>query len=193
MDEPRSAPDDSDPATWAGLMAAAQDGDRQAYGRLLIAILPTLRSLVARNLRDRADVEDTVQDILLSVHEARASFDPSRPFKPWLFGIARFRLIDRMRVRSRMSARETPIEAHHETFSSVAPKQDDMTMDRHALHAALAQLPAGQRAAVEDLKLREQSLQEVSARTGMSITALKVATHRGMKRLRVLLAGKDSP
>ena len=192
VDKPETVLDDADPAAWAGLMAAAQDGDRDAYGRLLTSILPTLRAFVRRRLHDRTDVEDTVQDILLAVHEARASFDPTRPFKPWLFAIAGHRAIDRMRVRGRTSARETSIEPHHETFSPIAPKQEDMTIDSHALHAALAQLPAGQRIAIEELKLREGTLQEVSARTGISIAALKVATHRGMKRLRALLVGGDT-
>ena len=191
-DKPETVLDDTDPAAWAGLMAAAQDGDRDAYGRLLTSILPTLRAFVRMRLHDRTDVEDTVQDILLAVHEARASFDPTRPFKPWLLAIAGYRAIDRMRIRGRTSARETSIEPHHETFSPIAPKQDDMDIDSHALHAALAQLPAGQRIAIEELKLREGSLQEVSARTGISIAALKVATHRGMKRLRALLVGGDT-
>lgn len=173
-------------------MAAAQTGDRDTYGRLLEAITPYIRAMASRALRDRSDVDDTVQDVLIAVHEARRSYDPSRPFKPWLAGIARHRIIDRMRTRGRLSAREVILgDDFDETFASSTAKQDDVLIDSPALHRALAQLPPGQRVAIEELKLREASLEEVAARTGLSVGALKVATHRGLKRLRQILTGKD--
>lgn len=173
-------------------MAAAQDGDRDAYRRLLEAITPYVRAIAARALWDRSDIDDAVQDVLIAVHEARRSYDPSRPFKPWLAGIARHRIIDRMRAKSRISAREVSIgDDGDETFASSAAKQDDTLIDSPALHRALAQLPPGQRVAIQELKLRESSLEEVAARTGLSVGALKVATHRGLKRLRQILTGKD--
>ena len=69
---------------WAILMAHAQDGDRAAYQRLLQEITPYLRSLAARRHRDLSDIEDAVQDILLTVHSIRQTYDPTRPFGPWL-------------------------------------------------------------------------------------------------------------
>lgn len=173
------------------MMAAAQNGDRDAYRRLLEAIQPYVRAMASRVFRDRADVEDAVQDVLVSVHEARRSYDPARPFKPWLAGIARYRITDRLRIKGRTSAREVPIDADDETFVSVAAKQDATMIDSPALHRALTQLPPGQRAAVEELKLREASLEEAAARTGISVGALKVASHRGIKRLRQILTGKE--
>jgi DNA-directed RNA polymerase specialized sigma24 family protein len=88
---------------WAILMAHAQDGDRSAYQRLLREITPYLRSLAARRHRDPSDVEDAVQDILLTVHAIRHTFDPTRPFGPWLVTIANRRFIDRLR-RARAQA-----------------------------------------------------------------------------------------
>lgn len=189
-----SPPDrpDSDPVQWAVWMAAAQDGDRDAYRRLLRAILPYIRALTSRSFREPADAEDVAQDILITLHEVRASYDPSRPFKPWLAGIARHRIIDRMRQRGRILSRETALAPEHETFTAIASNQDNMTIDSHALHQAMAQLPEGQRVAIQELKLREGSLQSVANRTGMTTGALKVATHRGIKRLRDLLTRGES-
>ena len=70
----------------ADLMRAAQDGERPAYAVLLREVLPLLQRLVHSRLRflQAADREDLVQDILLSVHAARATYDPGRPFVPWL-------------------------------------------------------------------------------------------------------------
>jgi len=184
-------PSVSDPEQWSDWMAAAQDGDRDAYRRLLEAITPYVRAIAARVLWDRSDIDDAVQDVLIAVHEARRTYDRSRPFKPWLAGVARHRIIDRMRARGRVTAREVSIGDDDETFASSAAKQDDMMIDSPALHRALAQLPPGQRVAIQELKLRESSLEEVAARTGLSVGALKVATHRGLKRLRQILTGKD--
>ena len=64
------------------LMARAQDGDAGSYRQLLESITPYLRSRAARCHRDPSDIEDAVQDILLTVHAMRATYDPMRPSAP---------------------------------------------------------------------------------------------------------------
>ncbi len=176
-----------EPDSWSALMAAAQTGDRAAYRALLVAVTPYARAMASRAFRHAEDVEDAVQDILLTLHETRAMFDPARPFKPWLAGIARHRITDRLRRQGRARAREVPLGPEHETFSPNAANQDGMSIDAPALQDALALLPHGQRTAVQMLKLQEMSLKQAEAASGMSVAALKVATHRALKRLRDLL------
>src|SRR5258706_13757018 len=106
---------------WAQLMASAQEGDAAAYRRLLAAIAPYLRALAARYHRAPQDVEDSVQDILLTVHTIRHTYDPTRPFKPWLVAIGRRRIIDRLRGQTRIRARETFLTPEHETFAAPEP------------------------------------------------------------------------
>jgi RNA polymerase sigma-70 factor (ECF subfamily) len=65
---------------WSQLMARAQDGDRAAYRTLLEDITPYLRALATRCFRDTGDIEDAVQDVLLTVHAVRHAYDPGRPF-----------------------------------------------------------------------------------------------------------------
>src|SRR5215467_14761542 len=81
---------------FALLMRATQEGDRDAYARLLHDLIPLLRRAVRRQraLLKPQDAEDLVQDILLSLHEARRSHDPGRPFLPWLMAIVRNRVAD---------------------------------------------------------------------------------------------------
>jgi RNA polymerase sigma-70 factor (ECF subfamily) len=165
-------------------MARAQEGDREAYRRLLEEITPYLRSLAARLIRNRSDVEDAVQDTLLTLHAVRHTYDPMRPFGPWLVAIARRRIIDGLRRRGRAASRETPLEADHETFAGPEANFHEAASDGRALREALEGLPPGQRDAIRMLKLEEMSLKEAAAASGMSIAALKVATHRGLKNLR---------
>ncbi len=185
--EPGEARAEEQDHAWARLMRLAQDGDHAAYRRLLTEITPYLRGLAARQHRDRRDVEDTVQDILLTVHSIRHTYDPERPFKPWLVAIGRRRIIDRIRVYSRTRLRETELLAEHETFSADETNTYQAQSDRRLLREAMESLPEGQREAIRLLKMEEKSLKEASAATGMSITALKVSTHRAMKNLRKIL------
>lgn len=180
----------TDPAEWPALMAQAQAGDAAAYRRLLLGVTPYLRAVASRALRQTADVEDCVQDILLTIHTIRHTYDPARPFKPWLAGVARHRLIDRLRAQGRRGMREVQIALEHEAFAEHEPEAG-LAMDRDTLHTGLAALPHRQREAVMLTKLREMSLTEASSQTGQSVSALKVSVHRGLKALRRLLVLQD--
>ncbi len=181
----------ADFGTWGSLMAAAQAGDRTSYTRLLAAVTPYLRAIARRSLRAPEDVEDAVQDVLLTIHQIRHTYDPSRPFAPWLVTITRRRIIDRIRVRSRLLANEVGVDLQAESFAAIEPVDAwAPDQDYSELLAAIRELPPGQRQAVELLKLKELSLKEASAASGLSVGALKVAGHRAYKALRVALSGK---
>jgi RNA polymerase sigma-70 factor (ECF subfamily) len=169
---------------WSILMAHAQAGDQGAYRRLLEAIAPYVRALAVKSHRDPADIEDVVQDVLLTVHAVRHTYDPTRPFGPWLVAIAHRRITDRLRRQGRTTARETPLTEEHETFAAPAANYEERVSADRALRVAIERLPAGQRDAIRLLKLQEMSLQQAAGATGNSVAALKVATHRAMKNLR---------
>jgi len=172
---------------WAALMAAAQDGEARAYTALLRAITPYLRAVARRAGLEGDEIEDGVQDILLTIHAIRQSYDPRRPFAPWLLAVARHRLIDRLRRRGRLRFRETELTPAHETFAMDETNLPDESGEVRRLHKAIAGLPPGQRQAVELLRLQELTLKEAAARSGQSPSALKVALHRALRRLRTLM------
>lgn len=172
-------------------MRAAQEGDSNAYLLVLREITPLLRRTVHqhRNFLQSSDVEDLVQDILLSLHSVRATYDPARPFLPWLMAIARNRMADGARRHVRRAANEVSVAEYPETFTDEPTNSlGDGYRDPEALRQAIGGLPHGQRQAIEMLKLREMSLKEAASATGMSIVALKVAVHRGMTALRKVLS-----
>lgn len=171
-------------ADWSMAMARAQRGDREAYRRLLEDITPYLRALAAHRVRNRSDIEDTVQDVLLTIHAVRHTYDPARPFGPWLVAIANRRIVDGLRRRGRIGSHETATDDDLETFSAPAANLQEEAVDAHAVRDAVERLPAGQRDAVRMLKLEGMTLKEAAAASGMSVAALKVATHRALKTLR---------
>ena len=169
------------------LMRNAQDGDRAAYASLLKEILPILKRRVQSRLGflPIMDREDIVQEILLSLHAARATYDPKRPFMPWLMSIAQNRMIDNARRNSRRLNNEVLVDefpAHLADDNAGEPASE--CINAQSLHHAIAGLPPGQRSALELLKFREMSLKEASALSGMSVGALKVSAHRATKTLR---------
>ncbi len=173
---------------WQRLMRAAQDGDNVAYAALLSEILPVLRRSVAYRWPSALDVEDIVQEIVLSVHTVRHTYDPTRPFMPWLMTIATRRTIDAARRRTARNANETTVDIMPETFSGdTAKNEQEISDDQEAIRRALAQLPDGQRHAVELMKVKGLSLQEASAMTGKSVASLKVSVHRALKTMREVL------
>lgn len=174
--------------SWRRLMEAAQRGDGAAYRELLHSVTPRIRRIVTHRRASVGsdEIDDLVQDILLSLHSVRATYDPRRPFMPWLLAIIRHRLADAARKSRRTTAWEILVGDADVTFAAppANPRQADHL---EALDEALRVLPAGQRRAIELLKLEGFSLREAAAMTGTTIGALKVATHRAMAALRKAL------
>lgn len=179
---------DARDARWSSLMAAAQDGDRAAYNALLREILPQLRAVCRARLRQAADVDDAVQDTLLSLHALRHTYDPTRPFRPWLNAIAERRAIDRLRKLGRSSGREANIEDLPDGVGATQPVGTSR-LEAEELRLAVGGLPPSQRQALVLAKLQERPLKEAAQISGMTVGALKIATHRAVAALRGKLGG----
>lgn len=159
-----------------------------AYARLLKAVAPMIRRVAAGKWTGTEDPDDLVQDVLLSLHQVRHTYDQARPFRPWLMAIAYNRLADIQRRQVRRTKGEIAVEVLPETFSDDEAKEPlERMADADELGRALATLPPRQRQVVEMLRLKEMSLKEASAASGMSVAALKVSMHRAMKALRAVL------
>lgn len=176
-------------------MAAAQTGDRAAYEALLRDCVPLIKAIAGRQgvPRDRRD--DVVQDVLLTVHRARHTYDPTRSFTAWLRVIAERRAIDVLRQTRRNDLRELhaplALEAYPDEDADPA-RGVGQTEASGRVSEALATLPPSQREAVEKLVLQEQSLTEAAAATRRTKVALKVNLHRALKTLRGKLARTES-
>jgi RNA polymerase sigma-70 factor (ECF subfamily) len=177
---------------WSEWMRSAQAGDARAYDRLLRDVLPLVRALLRRDGNAAADVEDITQDVLLTVHRVRHTYDPARPFRPWLAAIVARRRIDALRRRIRIGRVEINDEAAHETFADPAANEElEAVRAGTEVGELLRALPPRQRAALEALKLRELTLAEAAAESGQTVGALKVNAHRALKTLRRLLGTRD--
>lgn len=167
-------------AAWDALMAAAQLGHGGAYRRLLGEIRPWLLCYYARCLPP-GYVDDAVQEAMIAVHTKRATYDPARPFGPWLAAIARYKWIDRLRAMKRSAADALPDDL------AVGDHESAVT-SASVLTALLAKLKVPQATAIRLVKLDGLSIEEAAATTGQSPSLVKVNIHRGLARLTARLA-----
>lgn len=178
----------------AAQMAAAQAGDRAAYEALLRDCVPLIKAIAGRQgvPHDRRD--DVVQDVLLTIHRARHTYDPSRSFTAWLRVIAERRAIDVLRRARRNGVRELYAPSAFAAYPDEgADPARGVTQSEASgrVSEALATLPPRQREAVETLVLKEQSLAEAALATRRTKVALKVNLHRALKTLRGKFAGTE--
>jgi RNA polymerase sigma factor (sigma-70 family) len=161
--------------SWDRLMAAAQLGDTNAYRTLLSELVPWLRRYYARRLPP-AMTEDAVQNVLLAIHEKRHTYDPARPFGPWLAAIARYKWIDQLR-----SLKAEAAEPLDENIG--VPDHGDTVITGSTFQQLLAELKPPQAQAIRLVKLEGYSVEEASRATGQSISLIKVNIHRGIRQL----------
>jgi RNA polymerase sigma-70 factor (ECF subfamily) len=163
-------------------MRAAIRGDTKSYHDLLKELAPMLRGLVsrgfARHEAGRADVEDVVQDTLLALHTKRHTWDERQPFLPWLYAIARNKLIDNLRRRGRHV--HVPIDAFSEL---IAGEERPPDMNGHDAERLIGHLNGRQREIVVAISVEGASARQVAARLGMSEGAVRVALHRALRSL----------
>ena len=170
------------------LMLAAQSGDTAAYQTLLRQSSQMLRPYLLKSLRSTSDVDDVTQEILISLHRARHTYDSGRPYAPWLFAIARFRLQDFLRRLYRDKLRGAADIMDMADFFA-APVTESGMGDEY-IKATLSYLPKKQAMILELIHLESLTAEETGKRIGMSTTAVKVAAHRAYKKLREKLAAK---
>ena len=168
---------------WGRLMVAAQAGDKAAYRLLLDELRVWLTRYYRRRLPE-AQLDDAVQDALIAIHTKRHTWDPARPFGPWLAAIARYKWIDRLRA---MTA--APTEALPDTLS--VDDEGDAVVSAQLLGQLLATLKPAQAEVIRLVKLEGRSVEEAAALTGQSVSLVKVNIHRGLGRLAAVVEGYD--
>jgi RNA polymerase sigma-70 factor, ECF subfamily len=167
---------------WSRMMKASIAGDEGAYRRLLEEISRSVRAMgrsaFARARLGDADVEDAVQETLLAIHLKRHTWDPRQKLAPWVYAIARHKIVDAMRRRG--TRRFEPLENFQDFLAAPAPEDPHALSDAEKLVDGLG---PRQRDIVRSISLEGQSIAATAARLSMSEVAVRVALHRALKSL----------
>ncbi len=162
-------------AELARLFKVALAGDERAYATFLTGAAAQVRGYLRRRAgQGGIDVEDVVQETLLAIHTKRHTWRPDGPLGPWLYTIARYKLIDAYRRVGRRAEVELD-----ESVESVAEPVEEKASAREVARA-LESLAPGQRAVVSSISVDGRSITETARTLGMNETAVRVALHRGL-------------
>jgi RNA polymerase sigma-70 factor (ECF subfamily) len=170
----------ADEPTFGRLMAAAQDGDKAASNVLLSEAGLWLERYFRRRVPPHS-IDDLVQDVLIALYTKRATYDPARPFLPWLAAIARYRWVDHLRKVYKHDGKELM------DGDAAQESDEEVVMARVSLDRLFRQLPHKQAEVIEMVKIGGLSISEAAEKTGQSESLVKVNIHRGMKKMASLV------
>ena len=167
---------------WGRLMEAAQAGNGGAYNRLLNEVQPWLVRYYSRRLPLHM-VDDAAQDTLMAIHQKRHTYEPGRPFRPWLAGIARYKWIDRLRAMGRQHT----VSIDDEIFEPSVEGHESAVTSAILLEEMLTKLKPAQISVIRLVKLQGFSIEDAAAKTGQSESLVKVNIHRGLAKLAAMV------
>lgn len=177
---------DDDDARWSRFMAAAQRGDGRAYEQLLRELATVIEAYITSRFGVLSFTEDCVQECLLAIHSARHTYDPGRPFRPWLFTIVRNKTVDLLR-RSYAGER-----------AGVVPVDDRLPAEGRdlaesvAVGEILAKLEPQHRNALTLTKVYGYTLAEAAKHSGITESAMKSRVSRALRAAEVLLSREEA-
>ena len=174
----------ADEPTFARLMTKAQSGDKAATNVLLSEAGLWLERYFRRRVPPHS-IDDLVQDVLIAFYSKRATWDPARPFLPWLAAIARYRWVDHLRKVYKHESQEL---LEDDAFED---SDEEVVMARVSLDRLLGGLPERQARVIEMVKISGLSIREAAEKTGQSESLVKVNIHRGLKKLAALVEKAD--
>jgi RNA polymerase sigma-70 factor, ECF subfamily len=164
-----------------GLLVRGLAGEAAAYNIFLTELTVHLRSFLRRRLAGLPEeVEDLLQELLLAVHNKRHTYDPKQPLTAWAQAIARYKLVDLMRRRSRTDVLTDRFDEDDPLFATTS---NDAAEAHYDMAKLLRGLPERQRLPIFYVKIEGASVTDTAARTGMSESAVKIGIHRGLKAL----------
>jgi RNA polymerase sigma-70 factor (ECF subfamily) len=168
--------------TLENLMTQALAGDKRAYAQALQQSSYILRPYLSKRLSNKNALEDVLQEILISIHKARHTYDGQRPYTPWLFAIARYRLQDYLRCHYKdhvYHAAELN-DAENSSFGDVTESE----LSYESIKEEIQQLPQKQASILHLLHGEGYTAKEAADKIGMTESAVKVSAHRAYKILK---------
>lgn len=164
------------------LMRQALAGDQRAYAELLRETSRFLRPFLAKRLSFTNEVDDLLQEILISIHKARHTYDGHRPYTPWVYAIAKFRLQDHLRAHYSDQLRHAldfdELEEH------LPEHVTETALSYESISGEVDKLPGKQADILRLMHQEGYTAKEVAKKLGMNESAVKVAAHRAYKVLR---------
>lgn len=168
------------------LLMSARNGDNHSYQLFLQGIMKVVKDYIKVRIKNKDLVLDMTQEVMLGIHKALPTYDGQRPLNPWLYSVAKYKLIDYWRKSEK--------EKDHSEFMEQAHGQHESDQENRYMASEvmslLKEFTEKERDLVERTKIDGQSIKEVALETGLSESNIKVIVHRVMKALKDMVDGK---
>lgn len=179
-----------DELRWSSLMVGAQAGNESEYRQLLEELSGVIHNFLRSRFGNHHFIEDCVQEALIAVHQARHTYDPKRPFRPWLFAIVRNRAIDFLRQQRTRDDAQDRFRREQQVLSQ--PGRQDFARGEITEGRLLELLPKPHREVLVLTKIIGFSVAETANQLGISEGAVKVRVYRAIRKLQNLLEADSS-
>jgi len=179
---------ESDERRWSAFMVSAQAGNQSDYQQLLKELADVIHHFLCRRFGNHHFVEDCVQEALIAVHQARHTYDPRRPFRPWLFAIVRHKAIDTLR---KQRTRDKAVDRYRteQRILSQGARQSE-PLNEVSGGRLLELLPEQHKEVLTLTKIIGFSIAETAEKLGLSESAVKVRVHRAVRKLQQLMVNE---
>lgn len=167
------------------LLRAANTGDASAYRRFLTLLTPHIRAVALSRAKaaglSSAEAEDIVQEVLLTIHLKRQTWDGERPVSPWAAAITRNKLIDALRRRK--PGISVPIDDMIHVLPAEEPQVAQQEEGLHLLSQLIDGLRPPAPEIVRSISLNGASVRDTAQSLQMTEGAVRVALHRAIKTM----------
>ncbi len=162
------------------LFLQAVEGNRHSYEKFLNEIAKIIRIIIAKKVPS-SDLEDVVQEVLISVHKARHTYDGARPIMPWLMAIIKYRVGDYLRkYYAQMRNQTSNIDEVIDMLLDVT-KEDE---NHELIDEIFSFVEPKQKEILTMMYIQGYTAKETASRLGMNESAVKVAAHRAIKKIK---------
>ena len=180
---------ETDEQRWSALMAGAQSGNESDYRQLLGELADVVQKFLRSRFGNQHFIDDCVQEALIAIHQARHTYNPKRPFRPWFFALVRNKAIDTLRKRQRQ---EKVAEHYRREQEVLARPAVSVAYPREFVEGPFFRALSNQHREVLVLtKIIGFSIAETAAKLGISEGAVKVRVHRAVGKLRKLMEDEE--
>ncbi len=172
------------------LLIESLEGNRKSYELFLKEIQIIFRNFLKNKIIEEENIEDLVQEILISIHNGRHTYDSSLPVLNWIFSIAYRRYVDFLRKKKRINKYEFYTETFEQFQTNIYLDNEDRFIERDKINRILDKMSEKDRKIIQLLKFENYSIREISKMLGKSESAVKVAAHRAYKKLKNIIETK---
>ena len=180
---------ESDERRWSAFMVNAQKGNQSDYQQLLKELAEVIHNFLCRRFGNHHFIEDCVQEALIAVHQARHTYDPRRPFRPWLFAIVRHKAIDTLRQKRVRDKAVDRYKRDQDVLSQGSTQSEPM--NEVSGGRLLELLPEQHKEVLVLTKIIGFSIAETAEKLGLSESAVKVRVHRAIRKLQQSMVNEE--